>query len=84
MLSRPSVTIRSIHSFISQAREILRTRANLNQLYVNHTGRELEEIERVMDRDTFMDVKQAVEFGVIDEILAKRPLPGEDETPKSL
>ena len=63
----------------SQAREILRTRANLNQLYVHHTGRELEEIEKVMDRDTFLDVKQAVEFGVIDEILAKRPLPGEED-----
>ena len=63
----------------SQAREILRTRSNLNQLYVHHTGRELEEIEKVMDRDTFLDVKQAVEFGVIDEILAKRPLPGEDD-----
>jgi ATP-dependent Clp protease protease subunit len=58
----------------------LRTRSNLNQLYVHHTGRELEEIERVMDRDTFMDVNQAVDFGVIDEILAKRPLPGEEDT----
>jgi ATP-dependent Clp protease protease subunit len=61
----------------------LRTRSNLNQLYVHHTGRELEEIERVMDRDTFMDVNQAVDFGVIDEILAKRPLPGEEDTSKA-
>ena len=54
------------------AKEILRTRANLNQLYVHHTGQSLEEIERVMDRDYFMDVDQAVEFGVIDKILDKR------------
>jgi len=62
-----------------QAREIIRMRAMLNQLYVNHTGRDLEEVEKVMDRDTFMDVKQAVEFGVIDEVLNKRPLPSEEE-----
>jgi len=68
----------------SQAKEILRTRTNLNQLYVHHTGQTLEEIEKVMDRDTFMGVKQAVDFGVIDEILAKRPLPGEEDAPKSL
>lgn len=43
---------------------------------MHHTGRELEEIERVMDRDTFMDVRQAVDFGVIDEVLTKRPAPG--------
>lgn len=61
-----------------QANEILRTRANLNQLYVQHTGQNLEDIERVMDRDTFMDAEQAVAFGVIDKILTKRPL-GEEE-----
>jgi ATP-dependent protease ClpP protease subunit len=36
-----------------------------------------------MDRDTFMDVNQAVDFGVIDEILAKRPLPGEEDISKT-
>lgn len=80
----PTQPIHLMIQFYSQAREILRTRANLNQLYVHHTGRELEEIERVMDRDTFMDVTQAVEFGVIDEILAKRPLPGEEDSPKAV
>ena len=62
-----------------QAREILRTRARLNQLYVHHTGQQLEEIERVMDRDTFFDVETAKEFGVIDEILTKRPIPSDEE-----
>lgn len=55
-----------------QAREILRTRANLNRIMAHHTQQPLEEIERVMDRDFFMDSKQALEFGVIDEILNKR------------
>ncbi len=55
-----------------QAKEILRTRATLNGLYVHHTGQTLSEIERVMDRDTFLDPQQALEFGVIDKILEKR------------
>lgn len=64
-----------------QAREILRTRERLNNLYVEHTGQPLEDIERVMDRDTFMDVDQAMEFGVIDQVLHKRPATEEtDET----
>ena len=55
-----------------QAKEILRTRANLNNLYVHHTGQSLEEIERVMDRDYFMDVQQAIQFGIIDKVLNNR------------
>lgn len=64
-----------------QAKEILRTRANLNRLYVHHTGQSLPEIERVMDRDFFMDVQQAKEFGVIDVILDKRH--GDEDTTKT-
>ena len=37
-----------------------------------HTGQDLEKIENVMDRDFFMDVTQAIDFGVIDKILDKR------------
>ena len=61
------------------AKEILRTRSNLNKLYVHHTGQNLEEIERVMDRDYFMDVDQAIEFGVIDKVLHKRSEVEDDE-----
>ena len=55
-----------------QAQEILRIRANLNQLYVHHTGQDIEMIEKVMDRDTFMSPSEAVDFGVIDSVLSKR------------
>ena len=58
-----------------QAEEILRTRARLNELYVTHTERPLAEFEKVMDRDTFMDVHQALEFGIIDHTLTKRSGP---------
>ena len=74
MLHQPSGGASGMAADIDiQAKEILRTRARLNQLYVHHTNQELDEIERVMDRDYFMDVLQAKEFGVIDHILNKRP-----------
>ncbi len=73
MLHQPSGGAQGMASDIDiQAREILRTRSNLNNLYVKHTGQELERIENVMERDFFMDVEQALEFGVIDTILEKR------------
>jgi hypothetical protein len=55
-----------------QAREILRMREMLNNLYVYHTKQPLSEIERVMDRDTFMSPEEALKFGLIDKILSKR------------
>ena len=57
------------------AREILATRARLNQIYVNHTGRTIEEIERAMERDKFFSPAEAKEFGLIDEVFEKRPTP---------
>jgi len=57
------------------AREILSTRARLNQMYVVHTGRTIEEIERAMERDKFFSPPEAKEFGLIDDVLEKRPTP---------
>lgn len=54
------------------AEEILKTRASLNLLYCTHTGSALSEVEKVMDRDTWFDATQAVDFGVIDDIVQKR------------
>ena len=55
------------------AREILQMRQRLNEIYVRHTGRSLTEIEGKMERDTFMSAVQAMEFGLIDEVIEKRP-----------
>ena len=80
MLHQPSGGAEGMASDIEiQAREILRMRTNLNALYAHHTGQDLEEIEKVMDRDTFMDVQQAMDFGVIDDVLTKRPVPSSKE-----
>lgn len=54
------------------AREILETKKRLNEIYVKHTGRKLEEIQQNMERDNFMDAKQALDFGLVDHIVSSR------------
>ncbi len=54
------------------ARQILRIRANLNELMAKHTGQPLEKIERDVERDFWMSAQQAREYGIIDEIIYKR------------
>ncbi len=66
-----------------QAREILKVRARLNDLYVHHTGQKLEVIEQSMERDNFMTAEEAKEFGLIDEVVSKRPETDEKPSKKS-
>jgi ATP-dependent Clp protease protease subunit len=54
------------------AREILKIRERLNQIMAKHTGQPVERIERDMERDNFMDAQAAVEYGLVDNVLAKR------------
>jgi ATP-dependent Clp protease protease subunit len=56
-----------------QAREILKIRERLNNLYVEHTGQDIETIEKAMDRDNFMSAEEAKEFGLVDEVVTERP-----------
>src|SRR5262245_51083715 len=56
-----------------QAREILRLREQMNNILVKHTGQSLKKVEKDTDRDLFMTGKQAVEYGLIDEVIASRP-----------
>jgi len=55
-----------------QAREILRVREHLNNILVKHTGQTLKQIERDTDRDRFLTSQQAVEYGLIDEVIVSR------------
>jgi ATP-dependent Clp protease protease subunit len=55
------------------AREVLKTRARLNEIYATHTGQDLKTIEEAMDRDNFMDADQAKSFGIVDEVVSRRP-----------
>lgn len=54
------------------AKEILYLRSRLNSLLSQHTGQPLEVIERDTDRDFFMAAEAAVEYGLVDKVLAKR------------
>jgi ATP-dependent Clp protease, protease subunit len=54
------------------ARQILKTRENLNKMLADNTGQPLSKIEKDVDRDYFMSAKEAKEYGVIDEILTKK------------
>jgi ATP-dependent Clp protease, protease subunit len=55
-----------------QAREILRLREELNTIIMRHTGQNLRKIEKDTDRDMFMSPAQAVEYGLIDEVIVSR------------
>jgi ATP-dependent Clp protease protease subunit len=57
------------------ARESEALKRRLNEIYVRHTGRSYEEIERALERDNFMTAEAAQEFGIIDQVLSKRPEP---------
>jgi ATP-dependent Clp protease protease subunit len=74
MIHQPSGGARGMASDIEiQAREILRIRKRMNDLYVKYTGQPLERIEKAMDRDTFLEADEAKEFGLVDLVFEKRP-----------
>lgn len=56
------------------AKEILALRQRLNEIYVHHTGQDMETVENSMDRDNFMTPEQAKEYGLIDDVVATRPI----------
>ncbi len=55
-----------------QAREILRVREVLNSIMAKHTGQSIKRIEKDTDRDFFMTGKQAVEYGLVDDVITAR------------
>src|SRR5471030_710319 len=60
------------------AREILATRARLNEIYVKHTGQSLEVISTAVERDKFLSPLEAKDFGLIDEVVVSRPAREDD------
>ncbi|MBS7790536.1 ATP-dependent Clp endopeptidase proteolytic subunit ClpP [Roseococcus sp. SDR] len=64
-----------------QAREILELRKRLNQIYVTHTGQPVEAIEAKLERDSYMSAEEARDWGLIDQVVDKRP--AVTEAPKS-
>ena len=76
MIHQPSGGARGMQSDIEiQYKEITKMKQMLTELYVKHNskGKTYEEFERDMDRDTFMSAEEALEYGLIDKIIEKRP-----------
>ena len=78
MVHQPSGGFRGQASDIERhAEDIIKTKRRLNEIYVHHTGQTYEEVERKLDRDTFMSAEEAKEWGLIDDVFTSRD-PSED------
>ena len=61
------------------AQEILAMKRRLNEIYVKHTGRTLDQVEEALERDNFMTADKAKEFGIVDKVITDRNTLGGDE-----
>ena len=55
-----------------QSKEIIKTKKRLNEIYSKHTGKNINEIEDVMERDKFFSPSEAIKFGLIDKVVENR------------
>ncbi len=80
MVHQPSGGFQGQASDIERhAQDIIKMKRRLNEIYVEHTGQPYEVIERTLDRDHFMTPEEAVDFGLIDTVLAERAPASETE-----
>jgi len=74
MIHQPWGGVQGTASDISiQAEEILRMKKGINQILANHTGKDVKEVERDTDRDYYLSSEEAKNYGLIDNILFKKP-----------
>ena len=73
MVHQPSGGFRGQASDIERhAEDIIKTKRRLNELYAQHTGKPIEEIERALDRDNFLTAEESKTFGLVDHVYARR------------
>ena len=73
MVHQPSGGFQGQASDIERhAMDIVKLKRRLNEVYVKHTGKSYEEIERTLDRDHFMTADEAKDFGLIDKVISSR------------
>jgi ATP-dependent Clp protease protease subunit len=77
MVHQPSGGFQGQASDIERhAQDIIKMKRRLNEIYVKHTGRDMDTIERTLDRDHFMTADEAKDFGIVDKVITSRdPLP---------
>jgi ATP-dependent Clp protease protease subunit len=80
MVHQPSGGFQGLASeILRHAEDIMKIKRRLNEIYVRHTGKDYDTIEATLDRDHFMTADEAKDFGIVDQVIEKRP----DETPAS-
>lgn len=73
MVHQPSGGFQGQASDIERhAQDIIKMKRRLNEIYVTHTGQDLETVERTLDRDHFMTAEEALSFGLVDKVIDKR------------
>lgn len=73
MVHQPSGGFRGTAAdIVLHTQEILKLKRRLNEIYVKHTGRTLEEVEAALERDNFMTAESACEFGLVDKVIESR------------
>jgi len=58
---------------VRHAEDIMKVKTRLNEIFVRHTGRDFETIEKTLDRDHFMSAEESKRFGIVDHVIEKRP-----------
>ena len=74
MVHQPSASFYGQAADIARhAQEIVKLKKRLNEIYARHTGQTVEAIEKMLDRDTYMTSEEAKDFGLIDQVMERRP-----------
>jgi len=74
LVHQPSAAFSGNAADISRhAQEIVKVKRRLNEIYAKHTGQAMETIERALDRDTYMSADEAKAFGLVDQLMTRRP-----------
>jgi ATP-dependent Clp protease, protease subunit len=78
LVHQPSASYYGQASDIARhAQEVVKLKRRLNEIYAKHTGQPVEAVEKMLDRDTYLTAEEAKAFGLLDEVLARRPETGE-------
>jgi ATP-dependent Clp protease protease subunit len=74
MVHQPSASYYGQAADIARhAQEIVKMKRRLNEIYAKHTGQTVETIEKMLDRDTYMTAEEAKNFGLLDQVMVRRP-----------
>src|SRR6201998_4287304 len=74
LVHQPSASYYGQASDIARhAQEVVKLKHRLNEIYAKHTGQTVEAIEKMLDRDTYMTAEEAKSFGLLDQVMSRRP-----------